>query len=741
MSLVELQKFTAVSKYAKWEESKQRRETWPETVGRVRDMMLGKFPELREKIEWAYGGVERLEVLGSQRALQFGGQPILKKNERIYNCCASYCDRLRFFQEAFFLLLCGCGTGFSVQERHISSLPLFSAKRRAGIALPKKVFVIPDSIEGWADSMGVLLSSFHETPIPQFAEYHDCDVEFDFSLIRPKGSPLSFGIGKAPGPLPLMNALKMNRQLLTRTVNLGLQKLRSIDAYDFLMHQSDAVLAGGVRRSSAICLFDRWDKLMLSAKTGNWMEFDPQRARSNNSAMLFRGEVSFDEFQDLFQYTKEFGDPGFYWAAHPDALTNPCVEIGLYGRLRVLLKELGLFKGYSGPVIREGDSVLLSGWQFCNLSTMNGSTIKTEEDLYERCRMAATIGTLQASFTSFPYLGQVSEQITRKEALLGVSLSGVMHNPRLLLNPDIQRKASQIVMETNTELAHRIGINPAARWACVKPDGNSSTLMGSFSGHHAGKFRRGFRICQTNQNEAPYIHFRGINPEACEPSAWSVNGTDDVIRFCVEYEGVLEESLSAIQTLESVRGTYENWVNAGRVEERCVQPWLNHNVSNTTRVRDHEWNDVAAYIFEHQNSFTGVSFIGWNGDRDYPQAPFTSVFTPLEQERMYGPNIFMWASRLAQTWHAFKTLWVACDSTGEDLTEEQQKWFDQYKRMASYFGDRKKASYAIKDAYNWALWRKLQASYREVDYSQMVETTNGTKLNEEIACAGGACLI
>ncbi len=256
--------------------------------------------------------------------MQYGGEPIEKKHSRIYNCTVSYCDRIRFFQESFWLLLCGCGVGFSVQKHHIDKLPdFFISRYLSNEKRPTKTFIIPDSIEGWADALGILLATY--MPHKQYEEWQGYNVEFDYSLIRPKGSLLSSGVGKAPGPEPLIRSLEIIRKLLDRCLINKQERLRSIDAYDIIMHASDAVLSGGVRRSACICLFSPDDEEMATSKTGNWFNENPQRARSNNSALLLRDATSKEQFANLMEHVKQFGEPGFVWSDSTELLVNPCV--------------------------------------------------------------------------------------------------------------------------------------------------------------------------------------------------------------------------------------------------------------------------------------------------------------------------------------------------------------------------------------------------------------------------------
>ena len=510
MSIKSLMGYSFVSKYARWLPEKSRRETWKESVDRVMNMMYGQYPELNGDIAWAYSMMHKKRVLGSQRALQFGGKPIFKHNARMYNCIASYIDRLRFFQECMYLLLCGCGAGFSVQQHHIDKLPNL-VKEKSGT----KKFTIPDSIEGWSDAVGVLVSSYFEQE-ELYPEYSGKTVNFDFSEIRPAGSYLASSSGKAPGPEPLKKALVNIKKVLDRALKktyVGTKKLDPIDAYDVVMHSADAVISGGVRRSATICLFSPRDEEMAKAKTGNWFHENPQRGRSNNSALLLRDKTSRKQFSKLMDSVREFGEPGFVWSDSRELVVNPCVEIGLY------------------PVDEETGE---TGWQACNLSTINCSKIESEDDFYESCRAAAIIGTLQAGFDKFPYLGEVSERIIAREALLGVSMTGIMDCPEICLDPKVQKEGAKIVKETNKEMAKKIGISPAARTTCIKPEGTTSCVLGTSSGIHPHHAKRYIRRVQANKMEPIYQYFKTINPRACEESVWSNNESDEVVEFCIE---------------------------------------------------------------------------------------------------------------------------------------------------------------------------------------------------------------
>ncbi len=743
MSVASLKDYVFTSKYSRYLPEKRRRETFREAIDRVIDMHRRHYVEERgldieDLLQVCADALQRGIVLGSQRAMQFGGEPILRKHARLYNCTASYCDRPRFFQDSLWLLLCGCGVGFSVQRQHIAKLPLI--RRPTGA---RKAFVIPDSIEGWADSLGVLLSSYFvkDAPLP---EYAGCDVEFDFSLIRPKGSAISSGMGKAPGPEPLKRSLERIRELLDRCTSSDEKtRLRPVDAYDIMMHASDAVLSGGVRRSACICLFSPDDEEMARAKTGNWFTENPQRARSNNSAILLRNATSRDDFGRLMESVREFGEPGFVWTDDLEAVFNPCVEIGLYPQI-------------------DGKS----GFAFCNLCEINMGKVDSVEAFESAARAAAILGTLQADYTSFEYLGEVSEKIARREALLGVSMTGMMERPALAFAPELQERMARLILDVNAEVAARIGVNPTARATCVKPAGSTSCLLGTSSGIHPHHSRRYLRRAQASEDEALVQFFREHNPLAVEQSVWNPNGTDVVLTFCIEAgeEALTKQEVSAVDLLEKVKLTKRHWVDAGKHPERCAKPWLSHNVSNTISVCDDEWLAVEEFIYKNRDFFAGVSLLPDGGDLDYPQAPFCEVLTAADIVETYGVGAIMSSGLIVDGLHVFDdNLWAACDCVlgrGANLDESTpRKWprrvyeaLEQvrlarldwvrraHKFAVNYFGgDVLKMTRCLKRVHHCKLWEDLMREYRHVDYTMMIEDEDNTELTQTVACAGGKC--
>jgi ribonucleoside-triphosphate reductase (thioredoxin) len=641
-----LQDYIAISRYARYSPEQRRRETWTEAVARVRDMHLTHYAErslsdaklgaleagevtaselalietaggLHAAIREAFDAVDRREVLPSMRSLQFGGEAILAKHARIYNCAFTYIDRIEAFRETLYLLLCGCGVGFSVQTQHVGKLPTF-ASRRDDVA--PAIFVVPDTIEGWADALHVLMTS----------AVAGRPVQFDYSQIRREGAPLRTSGGRAPGPQPLFHSLTRIETIVRGSAG---RRLRAIEAYDILMWAAKAVLSGGVHRSATICLFSADDMAMIAAKTGNWFAENPQRAASNNSAVIVRATATREQFDALFEAQKQFGEPGFYFVEDAEYGANPCVEIGLHPRLKLdrdaiaRLRELGETRE-----LHLGD--VLTGVQFCNLTTISAAAADSPAAFYRLCVHAALIGTLQAGYTEFGYLPPVSRLITEREALLGVSICGILDRPSLLLDPEVLRAGAGIIKAVNAIVARALGVAAAARTTCVKPEGTASLLLGTSSGLHPHHAPRYFRRVQTNVHDPIYRHFRAANPHMVEPSVYDPNGRTEVITFPVEGPdfGIYREDLSAVKHLEYIRLVQENWVQAGRRHER-YSPGLQHNVSCTVTVQPGEWRTVSDFIWHNRHHFTGIALLQECGDKIYAQAPREALATAQDIEK------------------------------------------------------------------------------------------------------------
>ena len=601
--LEEISKYVFASKYARYDSKLHRRETWDEAIDRVQSMHLKKFkgdkltPAQRAKIRWAFDMVRDKKVLPSMRSLQFGGAAVEAHNARQYNCCVRHIDSIRAFAETFYLLLCGCGVGVGITKKYVNRIPrLVSPDDRTGTVI---TYVVEDSIEGWADSVEALLLAYtHGNP------FSGRKVVFDYSKIRPQGALLKTGGGRAPGYLPLKIAHGQIKNLLEKRIEeQGIKQLRPIDVYDILMYTADAVISGGVRRSATIVIFDKDDQEMLAAKTGNWFEENPQRARSNNSVLLLRNEISHEEFVSIVERTKQWGEPGFIFADNEDTLFNPCAEIGFI------------------PLTKDGRT----GVQFCNLTSINFSQVQSEQDLLEAVEAASIIGTLQATYTVFPYLSSASVELTQEEALLGVSMTAMAEHPTLAFDPVLQRKAATKVVETNKEWAAILGINPAARTTCIKPEGTGSLAVGTMaSGIHPAHDHWMLRRIQANKLDPVYQHFKEQNPHMCEESVWSTNKTDDVITFPVRVpdSAMVKQDLDALSHLSIIKSTQENWVLSGQVS---TKKQVTHNVSCTVRVDDSEWDQVINYLYVNRGFFGCVSLIPADGDKKFLQAPVESV--------------------------------------------------------------------------------------------------------------------
>lgn len=642
--------YISMAKYARYRADLGRREVFTEGVERVRDMHLTFFgdklerqvgdalsPEvtqlagshaemlantlggksLKHIIQEAFTQVAAKKVLPSMRSMQFGGEAILKNHSRMFNCSFSNVDRVDFFREYFFLLLSGCGVGFSVQKHHVATLPPLPS-RPAENELPVWHFHIEDTIEGWSDALDALVRSFFEGR----------KIEFDYSAIRPRGAALRTSGGKAPGHLPLKKALNRVEEIFEQAAG---RALRPIEIYDINMFIAKAVLAGGIRRSATICLFSPDDEEMMNAKTGNWFEKHPQRSASNNSAVLARTDRNADHFRKLFKAQKEFGEPGFYFCDHPDAGCNPCAEIAL---LPVVNWELSseelnnLYQwGYKGDL---PGTTRLSGFQHCNLTTINGQAATSEAAFMRACITATVIGTLQAAYTHMPYLSPVTRLINEHDALLGVSICGFMDNPTVLFDPEILTKGAKLCRATNKLVAELIGIRPAAKITTTKPEGTASLLLNAASGIHPHHSRCYFRRVQANRKEPVYAFFKQANPQMTEVSVYNPD-TDDVISFPIEAPkgAILRKDINAVQFLELVKLVQQYWVITGG-DMTSRSPDLHHNVSNTCTVRGDEWEEVANFIWANRRFFTGISLLQDAGDKVYAQAPREEVTTEAD---------------------------------------------------------------------------------------------------------------
>lgn len=756
--------YVFLSKYS--QTSGGQKETWDQAVNRVMDMHMKQYrnvvspkdmPEFLDMFRKAYTLYHNQRILGAQRALQYGGELMTEKHARFYNCCATYVDRVSVFEEAMYLLLCGCGVGYSVQHCHVNKLPVPMGFNHS---LPNSQFTVPDTIEGWAEAVGLLMTAYYEGRP---------DIDFDYSMIRPKGAFIRGGFS-APGPEPLKEAIEKIHSILEKIKG---RKLRPFELHYIICIFANSVVTGGVRRSAMISIFDADDVEMASCKTGAWITTMPELCRSNNSAAILP-DTSKEIFDKIYEFTKKYGEPGFVFIDSQDFVYNPCGEVGLF------------------PQIKDEEGNIHSGWGFCNLAEINGGKIHTPEELYEAAEAAAVICTLQAGYTRFKVLERWSQKIAERDALIGVGITGLCENPEVLFDPEVQRKAARIVVETNKKIAKMINISPAARCTVIKPSGNSSQLLGTLSGITPGHSRHYIRHIQASDTEQAIQEWERVNPECVETSVWAPD-REKVIAFPVTLpEGaLLKQNLSAIDFLKLVLLTKGNWIEFGTNFDHPStkeNPTLRMNVSNTCTVRPDEWEDVREYLWEHRDKFGGISLLSSFGDLDYPQAPYTEVLDENQLSQRYGAGAILSSGLVVDAADVFKDVWEACNAamgnapnllqlTDKEIShfitsnikngrflvdidgicfsdvncvidhlkrkvERRQDWVRRFNSFADkyMFGDRQQTAYCLKHVNAYHKWQHI-CRMRKVNYDNIVWRSPVKEAGSDIgaACMGGKC--
>ncbi len=568
-----LSDITVHNKYARYVDHKGRRETWPELIGRNKEMHLKKYPHLKTEIGALYDTyVLPKKILPSMRSLQFGGKAIELNNARIYNCAFMPVDSVYSFSEAMFLLLGGTGVGYSVQNHNIEKLPEIRKPNYSR----KKRYIVQDSIIGWADAIKTLFKSYTGKLTSH--------ITFDLSDIREKGAVLVTAGGKAPGPEPLRLCLVQVEAILRQKEDR--QQLTDIECHDIMCHIADAVLAGGIRRAAMISLFDLNSDAMLSAKVGNWWEMNPQRGRANNSVSLLRHKIDKSTFDSVMERIEASGsgEPGIYLTNDKTWGTNPCCEIAL------------------------------RPYQFCNLTEINMSTVEDQRDFEERCSAASFLGTLQAGYTDFHYLRDIWQRTTEKDALLGVSMTGIADNKVLDLG---FKEGAEIVRDANEWYSKAIGINQAARTTCVKPAGTTSLVLGTSSGIHAWHNDYYIRRMRIGKDEAIYQYLKMILPEGFLEDEYFNPTTTAVLSMPQKApEGAITRAETAIDLLERVKKIARNWVQPGTVDGSNT-----HNVSCTVNVKPNEWSLISEWMWVNKEYYNGLSVLPENGGT-YKQTPF-----------------------------------------------------------------------------------------------------------------------
>ena len=566
-----LSDITVFSKYAKYDYKTKKRESFNEIVSRYQNMMINKFPDLELEIINNCRYIREYKVLPSMRMLQFAGKAIEVNNARGYNCSYLLVDSYHAFSETMFLLLGGSGVGYSVQNKHIEKLPEINKPTK------ERKFVVQDDIMGWADAVKVLVKSYFGL---------GSKPKFDFRAIREKGTLLITAGGKAPGSEPLKICLAHIEAILENKRN-G-EKLSSTECHDIMCHIADSVLSGGIRRAAMIALFDFDDEDMISSKYGTWWELNPQRGRANNSAVAFRPKLEKKEFLQLWKRIElsGSGEPGIYLTNNPEWGTNPCVEIAL------------------------------RPFSFCNLCELNVSSVESEQDFYDRVKVAAFFGTLQASFTDFHYLRDVWKKTTEKDALLGIGMTGIASNKV----EDYLNEGVKVAILENKRVAELIGIKTAARVTCVKPSGTTSCVLGTSSGIHTWHSPYYIRTMRFNKTETIAKYLMENHPEICEDEFYSPKHTLCVrIPIKAPKDALTRNDENPIEFLERVKFYYNNWVKPGHINGINT-----HNISATISVKPEEWVEVGEWMWENKTTYNGLSVLPYDGG-SYVQAPFQEI--------------------------------------------------------------------------------------------------------------------
>jgi ribonucleoside-diphosphate reductase alpha chain len=569
------------TKYAKYREDLERRETWEEIVDRYLNMMTQRYPMLAEEIQANGRYIHAKNVLPSMRALQFAGPAMAKNEARGYNCAYMPMDDYRAFSELMFLLLGGTGAGYSVQFHHVEKLPEVHKPTK------QAKFLIGDSIEGWADAVKALMKSYFGIT--------KVKPRFDYSDIRDKGAMLVTAGGKAPGPEPLRIALTKIEALLNDKHNGD--KLRPFEVHRISCFIADAVLAGGIRRAALIALFSMDDKEMVTAKYGQWWELYPELGRANNSAVILRNRVKKPEFDAFWKMIVDSnsGEPGIYFTNDPEYGTNPCCEISL------------------------------RPFTFCNLTEINAGTLEGQEDLDDRARVAAFFGTLQAGITDFHYLRNIWKTNTEKDALIGIGQTGIGDGNLEGLDKE---QAVEVGMKENHRVAQIIDIRSAARTTTIKPAGTTSCVVGTASGCHAWHAPKYIRNIQCRVGDDLFNFFTQYHPELITVMEYDVNSAVIGIPQNAPDNAIMRDEESALDFLWRIKELNVNWVHPGHRRGPNT-----NNVSATVSVKPEEWHDVGEWMWNNRHTFNGLSVLPFDGGT-YKNAPFEEVSDEVFERKL-----------------------------------------------------------------------------------------------------------
>ena len=599
--------FIAKSRYSRYLDDKGRREHWNETVARYFDFMENHLQkkqnytlskELRAELEQA---VNNLEVVPSMRAIMTAGPALERQNVAAFNCSYLPIDDPKAFDEAMYILLCGTGVGFSVEQKYVSKLPEVPSK----LYDSETTIVVSDSKEGWAKSLRQIIALLYAGEIPRY----------DLSKVRPAGARLKTFGGRASGPGPLEDLFKY---VITKFKGAVGRHLSSLECHDILCKIGEVVVVGGVRRSAMISLSDLSDDKMAHAKAGNWWDGQGQRALANNSA-TYSETPSIGQFMREWSsiYESHSGERGIF---NRDASQKQAAKNG---------RRDSTYDFGTNPC----SEIILRPYQFCNLSSCIIRATDTESDIANKIRLATILGTFQASLTDFPYLRKIWQKNTEEEALLGVSMTGILDNT-LLNNPDDEslparlEKLRDIAVVTNAEFADLLGINRSVAVTAIKPEGTVSQLCSTASGIHPQHSKHYIRRVRAD-NKDPLTQFMIQAGFVAEPCFMKPDSTT-VFSFPVKVEdgALLREDLTAIEHLRL-------WLIYQR-------HYCEHKPSVTISVREEEWMEVGAWTYKHFDEVTGVSFLPMDGGT-YKQAPYEECSEQTyNQLKMLLPEAVDW---------------------------------------------------------------------------------------------------
>ncbi len=573
------QAFIHKSRYAKYYDGSGR-ESWSDTVSRFTDNIIGNLVDVdtKKQLELA---ILSLDVMPSMRALMTAGPAATRDNTCMYNCSYLPVDDLKSFDEAMFILLCGTGVGFSVERQFISQLPEVPQLFESDTTI-----VVKDSKEGWAKSFRQLIALLYSGEI----------AKWDISKVRPAGAPLKTFGGRASGPAPLVDLFNF---VIKTFKDAEGRKLSSMECHDIMCKIGEVVVVGGVRRSAMISLSNLSDDRMRHAKSGSWWENDPQRALANNS-------VSYTEKPDSLSFMRE-------WMALVESGSG---ERGIFNRQAS--KAQAAKNGRRDPNYDFGTNpcseIILRPNQFCNLTEVVVRATDTLDSLSEKVRLATILGTIQSSYTKFPYLRKLWANNTEEERLLGVSMTGIMDNRMMTLkNKGLEKTLEHlksVAVATNAKWAKRLGIPVSAAISCVKPSGTVSQLVDSASGIHARHSPYYIRTVR-GDNKDPLTQFMIDQGIPNEPEAFKPDQTT-VFSFPMKAptNAICTADMTAIEQLEM-------WLAYQR-------SWCEHKPSVTINVKKEEWFEVGAFVYKHFDEMSGVSFLPFN-EHTYQQAPYQEV--------------------------------------------------------------------------------------------------------------------